>query len=82
MLGKQNKPVAVCTECRRYTCNASLINQPCGNRIGNKKCKGCWGSALCDTDWVECPSCQATGYVNQKKCTQCDGYGWIYIRQS
>lgn len=29
-------------------------------------------------DDIDCPTCNGTGLVDGKKCTKCDGKGWIY----
>jgi|GEM_PF-1096371 len=75
-------PVAICTICRATTHTTSLINMPCNKRIDSrgKRCNGCFGSALVKSDWDRCQSCEAKGRINQSKCEQCNGDGWIYIR--
>lgn len=78
---KQPKPCAVCTDCGRPSYSLSAINNPCGRSIGFKKyCKGVKGSALNDNDWAECPTCHGEGSQVGKKCEQCDGAGWIFVR--
>jgi DnaJ-class molecular chaperone len=76
MTDKRPKPVAVCTRCGAVSYNATLINGPCG-RGG---CKGTRGSAGQDTDWEECPSCSGSGEQGSAKCPECDGVGWIFVR--
>ena len=77
---KMNVPVAVCTVCHTYSRNVATINCQCGNKFNGKRCKGVWGSALNESDWEECPSCEATGNESNRECEQCEGFGWIYCR--
>jgi hypothetical protein len=90
---KKRKPVAVCTRCGAYSLAAECINQPCRRPVGrNKKCNGCWGSALNIGDWETCHYCKGTGdpprddIVAQTDrtsvCTSCRGTGWIYVRDT
>lgn len=79
---KQPQPVAVCTKCGAYSRRVEVINQQCSERPGGKRCKGVWGSALNYNDWAECPTCEATGREAGNRCSQCDGFGWIYVRRS
>jgi len=73
---KLPRPSAVCTVCRTYTRNASMINYICGITINGKRCKGAWQSALQDKDWEECGACHAT----DPNCESCTGEGWIFTR--
>ena len=78
---KQRIPVAVCTQCGKYSTNGNVINEPCGNQTHNgKRCRGVFGSAINVGDWQECPSCLAVGRVDSSCCSQCDGHGWLYMR--
>ena len=70
-------PSAVCTVCRTYTRNQSMINYACGIMINGKRCKGAWQSALKAEYWEECQSCHAT----DPDCASCNGEGWIYTRK-
>lgn len=82
MTEKREKPVAVCTRCGAYSRRVEVINQRCSNVYGRKRCKGVWGSALNYNDWEECPTCEATGRESSGRCSQCDGFAWIYVRRS
>lgn len=75
------KPVAVCTRCGAITRNVAAINQPCRRVINGRKCKGVFGSALCENDWELCPSCNGTGIEGRSQCSQCEGAGWIFVRK-
>lgn len=79
-INKKNPPVAVCTDCKEYSNNIALVNERCGKVYNGKRCKGVWGSANNVGDWEECPTCHATGREGSAKCSQCDGYGWLYRR--
>jgi hypothetical protein len=35
-------------------------------------------AALQEKDWLECPTCKASGDERGAICTQCDGHGWIF----
>jgi hypothetical protein len=83
---KLRPPVAICTVCRKPGYNTAYIGQPCGqvytrNRK-QKRCRGVMQSAWGAKDWSECPTCNATGWEEpmSKRCTQCDGAGWIFAR--
>lgn len=78
---KLSPPVAVCTVCRAYNRNPSVINERCGNVYNRKRCKGVWRSAISEGDWEECPVCKASGSEEDCKCGQCEGFGWIYCRR-
>ncbi len=71
------RPVAVCTVCKTFSRNASLINYICGDIIDGKRCKGMWQGALHVENWEECQTCQATSNT----CEQCNGEGWIYLKK-
>lgn len=77
---KLRTPVAVCAVCGAYTRNDNFINQRCGHTVAGKRCKGAYGDAQQEKDWEECPSCNATGRVQGDKCSQCEGFGWIFVR--
>lgn len=55
-------------KCRRMT-----------DRKGNQ-CRGEFIGALGADDWLECPSCGATGREFVGRCTQCEGDRWILAR--
>jgi DnaJ-class molecular chaperone len=73
--------VAVCTSCGAPAHSAQVINQRCGRNYDGKRCQGIYRSALALGDWRECPICNATGRDNKKRCTKCEGEGWIYSRK-
>ena len=45
--------------------------------LNGKRCKGTNRSAIGKTDWLECPSCAASGYEGHNLCQNCRGDGWI-----
>ena len=74
-------PVGSCTKCGTTSFNMNRINEICHRRDDGKRCQGVFGSALNDGDWEECSSCDSTRRVDNKQCFQCDGTGWIFIRE-
>jgi hypothetical protein len=75
------KPVAVCTNCRNFIYNMTLINVRCGQRPdGKNRCQGSNESALNYTDWTECVYC-IDGMADGKRCEACQSSGWNYIRK-
>ena len=80
MSEKLSPPVAVCTVCHSYSRNPN-INERCGNKFNGKRCNGVWRSAISKGDWEECPTCKASGKEQQNRCTQCQGFGWLYCRK-
>ena len=77
---KLEKPVAVCTVCYTHTENSLLINERCKKKFNGKRSKGVYRSALKVNDWKECPTCGATGREKADRCSQCSGFGWIFVR--
>lgn len=80
---KLQRPLAVCSQC-----GMRFIGQPHFNathycdgafrKLGKRR--GVILSRLQDSDWMECPSCKATGFISGKACTQCDHSGWLECR--
>ena len=65
-------PVAVCTVCGKY---GHAINSACTSRDHRgKPCKGVFGSALNNTDWMPCADCDGAG------CDSCQSSGHVYVR--
>src|ERR1700684_1353116 len=56
---KRPMPVTSCTECSNAGYNPTLINLRCGKTIKGERCTGTNSSAINDSDWKECPSCNA-----------------------
>lgn len=77
---KRRRPVTVCTVCGAPGYDANLHGKRCGRKIDGKRCSGSTNVAIGEKDWEECPSCGATGYASEKRCDQCSGSGWIYVR--
>ena len=75
------QPVAVCTRCGAVSYSPEVVNGQCAQITAGKRCTGVNGSALSKTDWEPCPACLATGHRNEKRCGQCDGAGWLYVRK-
>ena len=78
---KLSPPVAVCTACHFYSRNPNAINERCENKFNGKRCKGVWRSALSNGDWEECPTCKASGKEEHSRCSQFEGFGWLYCRK-
>jgi hypothetical protein len=80
MCDQKPQPVAVCTRCGAVSYSPDLINGQCAQVTAGKRCTGVNGSALNKADWEACPACLATGQKNERTCGQCDGAGWLYLR--
>ena|ERR1700730_983897 len=80
MADQRPRPVVACTRCGAVSYYANLINGPCGRWVANKRCDGINGSALRSTDWDECPDCGGSGTSGAAQCGQCDGSGWLCVR--
>jgi hypothetical protein len=85
MAAKQPRPFFFCSRCHTPTRNAAAIN---GNarcqRVADGKgtrCGGKFRSALALKDWLECPSCKASGRLSDRKCDDCRGFGWLILRR-
>ena len=78
MANRRWLPSAVCTKCRRASHRPELIAQTCRKRYGEKACEGVFQSAMGESDWEECQSCNAVGSANGKRCEDCDGEGWFF----
>ena len=77
---KARLPVTICTVCGRVGYSIQLANGTCGWRLPNGKlCRGVNGSAEQESDWLECPHCDGTGWKGTK-CEPCDGAGWMFVR--
>jgi hypothetical protein len=79
-MGKRPLPVTHCTNCAKAGYRFDLVQEPCGQMIHGKRCKGSIQSATEINDWAACPSCNATGWVGAT-CAQCDGAGWLFARE-
>jgi hypothetical protein len=78
---KLPRPVSFCTLCRTPGHHVQLANAECERMVGRDRCKGTIQSALSDKDWRECSSCGASGHEGSGACTQCDGYGWMFVQR-
>ena len=82
------RPEGFCTDCDRYTFSVRAINEPCGNTVGKKRCKGVYKSNM---KWDTCPSCNGTGKPTSddteairnetRKCSSCQGSGWLVAKR-
>ena len=79
MPDQRPQPVAVCTRCGAVSYFPEMIAGQCAQVTAGKRCIGVIGRAS-QTDWEACPACLATGTRNEKPCGQCDGAGWLYVR--
>jgi len=81
------KPEGVCTDCGTYTFSTRAINQPCGNKRGERPCRGVFRINM---NWEACSSCNGTGKPatddteairnNTRKCSSCQGSGWRKVK--
>ena len=74
---KRPVPVTSCTECGNAGYNPTLINLRCGKTIKGERCNGTNLSAINDSDWKECPSCNGIGAERNATCGRCRGAGWL-----
>ena len=79
-MGKQEKPMMVCTRCRAYSVNPHFFNQRCDQVVNGKRCREIYRSALRPDDWKECTFCEGVGFVGKERCPSCNGSGWSFIR--
>jgi DnaJ-class molecular chaperone len=67
-------PVTFCSRCEEPTTILSA-------RCGKPSCiKASALTALADSDWKLCSTCQGQGDVGAMKCVMCKGHGWLLIR--
>ncbi len=74
------RPVGICPRCGAVARSFDQVRKKCAKpgRAGGKS-PGVIRSALATDEWVECPSCLATGRVKGGVCERCNGEGWIYL---
>ena len=80
MTEKKLPPFGRCTECGKTPRNPNQINQRCPTGRGKDRCKGTFGSTLNETDWAECSNCATSGMSSGGRCEECDGDGWLFVR--
>jgi hypothetical protein len=84
-LSKRARPVAYCSECHTANWNPNITNGAACRRMVNRKgtrCTGLFMSVLGPDDWIECPSCCATGQEFVGRCAECEGAGWLLVRKN
>jgi primosomal protein N' len=72
---KKAKPSGVCNVCQAPTSRHEALNHRCDAVVNGRRCSGNMKSAVHNL-WDECESCQATGKVGTRACTECAGFGW------
>jgi hypothetical protein len=75
---KRRKHETACTDCGEPGSNITLAEDY--GSCWRTGCKGSIQTAIGENDWAECPSCAATGWESGKTCSQCDGAGWLFVR--
>ena len=78
---KRQRPIAYCAECHRVSRDPGSIDATC-NRMSTQRRKQCGGiliAAAGEANWLECPTCDATGYEGKSACGQCLGEGWLPV---
>jgi DnaJ-class molecular chaperone len=79
---KLDRPVGICPRCRAVVRSFDQIGRKCARPLpSGTMCPGVIRSALTREEWSECPSCLATGHIDDGACTRCNGEGWIYVRR-
>lgn len=76
------RPVGICPRCHAVVRSFDEIARKCARPLpSGTRCPGVIRSALAKDEWSECPSCLATGHIDDTTCTQCRGEGWVYLRR-
>jgi len=75
-----SRPIGVCPRCRAAVRSFDEIGKKCGRPLPYAaRCPGVIRFAVYKNEWSECPSCHATGRVDDNVCPRCNGAGWIYV---
>lgn len=74
------QPVAICTRCGAVSYSTEMVSGQCAQVTVGKRCTGVIGSAANPLDWEACATCNGTGQNSKFPCGQCDGSGWLYVR--
>jgi len=72
---KKPKPAGACSVCRAPTALHETLNHRCDSMVNGRRCYGTYHSDL-SLIWDECQSCNGTGTVGTRICTECGGFGW------
>ena len=79
---KRERPVGICPRCHRVVRAFDQISKKCAKPLPfGAKCPGVIRTALMADEWIECPDCGATGRIDSRVCTRCNGEGWLYDKQ-
>ncbi|MDR6759485.1 DnaJ-class molecular chaperone [Mycoplana sp. BE70] len=78
-MNKRPLPVAVCATCAHIQYDADAIDKPCRRKDGLMRCNG--KRRTSNDDWLECPTCYATGRDGSTVCLACGGRGWFEKRK-
>lgn len=82
---KLRRPGFYCVKCRhprRGISNDSVTcDRPGAYGEASEHCGGQFSTAFNWTDWLECPTCGATGNNCGEECGQCYGEGWLLLRE-
>lgn len=85
---KRQKPVTICTVCRKPGYNTLAVGMQCPqfHKVDYKRdrCIGAMQSAVGENDWAKCPWCDTTGEDDpqQVRCSACGGAGWFFVREA
>ncbi len=75
-------PIAVCSDCIRYSYKPEDIGQPCRKKRGERFCEGSYADVSDEINWKECTACGGSGLDFQDKpCIACQESGWILTRR-
>ena len=77
MAEKVKRPKGFCAKCGAAQYDVASIGLQCLRTVAGMRCMGTVESALEENDWSECPSCSATGRVEDEVCYRCGEGGWI-----
>jgi hypothetical protein len=79
------RPKAFCPACGTVSVYSEHIGRRCAKTWDvpgeeePKRCDGRFKGAVSPGDWVECPTCRATGMAGDASCESCHGAGWRYV---
>ena len=78
----KKRPIAVCSDCIRYSYSLEDIGQPCRKKRGENLCGGVYADVSDEMNWKVCTACDGSAIDFQgKACVACQQSGWILTRR-
>ncbi len=82
MVKQLKRPVAVCSDCIKYSFNPDEIDKPCDVIRGEFHCQGVYVDARDPVNWKECSACGGTAVAfDGSGCVACQESGWLLTRR-